>query len=152
MNVDLSANEGEILTTPLMIASDGGHLELVRALLRNKAHVNSVNRYGQSALMIATIQGHIDVVRLLLQNEARINCLDWWLSTPLTRAIARGHNDIAGLLMSEGGIYCTDSDVLNGDDGPWQIVGRFPSRIVVLRPGAENLPRHFPGEGFPFIR
>ena len=53
-------------TTPLMLAAQEGHIEIVRALLRHGASVNRRNRVQMSALMLASQRGHTDVCRALV--------------------------------------------------------------------------------------
>jgi ankyrin repeat domain-containing protein 17 len=57
-------------STPLMEASQEGHLELVRYLLTQGADVNATTTTGDSALTYACENGHTDVAELLLQYRA----------------------------------------------------------------------------------
>jgi hypothetical protein len=59
--------------TPLMAASRGGHVEVVRVLLRHpdaQMIINHRDHEGQTALMVACIWGHGRVVRALLESGA----------------------------------------------------------------------------------
>ena len=52
--------------TPLFVAAQNGHLEVVRALVTELgANVNQVNQ-GSTPLRIATERGHVEVVRALV--------------------------------------------------------------------------------------
>lgn len=57
--------------TPLMFASENGHLDVVKLLLNSGAKVNMENFYGSSALSLATIKRHLDVVDLLKRHGAK---------------------------------------------------------------------------------
>ena len=54
-----------------MIATDNGSVPLVQLLLRSKASVNEVDRYGQTALMLAAGRGNLPTVKLLLAAKAK---------------------------------------------------------------------------------
>lgn len=54
-------------STPLMEASQEGHLELVRFLLEYGANVNAVTQTNDTALTYACENGHTDVAELLIQ-------------------------------------------------------------------------------------
>jgi ankyrin repeat protein len=80
--------------TPLRQASQGGHLEVVKALVKAKAHVNARTNNGDTALMAASEQGRAEVVNFLLQNGAR-DGIDWpdnKENTPLHAAAS--HNQV----------------------------------------------------------
>ena len=63
----------EIGTTPLDWAGRKGHAEVVRALLDNKADVNSKRTDGVTPLLISALSGHAEVVKFLLGNKANVN-------------------------------------------------------------------------------
>ena len=48
--------------TPLQLACQEGHLEVVDVLLENDASVSNTNQYGQNSLDIAVENGHKWVV------------------------------------------------------------------------------------------
>lgn len=60
-------------STPLIAASQKGHLQVVRYLLDNGAYVNGLNLYGETAIYSASRNDHSDVVDLLLLRGARSN-------------------------------------------------------------------------------
>jgi ankyrin repeat protein len=56
--------------TALIMASQDGHVEVVRLLLaRQDVELNQAFARGGTALMLASQNGHLDVVRLLLSRE-----------------------------------------------------------------------------------
>ncbi len=66
--------------SPLQLACQLGHADIVRSLLDAGADVNSVAGDGSTPLISAVFKGHIDVVKMLLDHGAnkayRINGLD----------------------------------------------------------------------------
>ena len=56
--------------TPLFIAYQKGHIDIVKALLRtNGIDVNKANSDGVTSLDIASFQGHTDIVKSLLRTK-----------------------------------------------------------------------------------
>jgi len=51
--------------TPLIIASQNGHLEIVKVLIENGADINAENAYTETALCLAKGDGHNDIVEIL---------------------------------------------------------------------------------------
>ena len=59
------------------MASYGGHLDVVWALLEKGADVNARrNEDGVTPLIAASAQGHVDVVRALLEKGADVDVCD----------------------------------------------------------------------------
>ena len=77
-----------------MLASYGGHVECLRALL-DKADVNRTNKYPwKTALMLASENGHVDCVRALINAGATDDdggAMIW--------ASNNGHNAVLKLLI-----------------------------------------------------
>ena len=59
--------------TPLYIAAQNGHIDVVKLLLDNKTDVNASNHYGVTPLYCAAQNGHTKVVKLFLGNKANAN-------------------------------------------------------------------------------
>jgi hypothetical protein len=57
-------------STPLLLASRSGHVEVVNALLANGANVNTPLKIGWTPLHCTSAMGHIQVVEALLNNGA----------------------------------------------------------------------------------
>ncbi|MGD0188678.1 MAG: ankyrin repeat domain-containing protein [Roseiarcus sp.] len=85
--------------TALMVASEHGDHELVRALLDKGADVNAKTPYGSSALMCASSR---KVVRALLDKGADITTRTEMGDTALTEASRRGLSEVVQVLLENG--------------------------------------------------
>ena len=72
--------------TPLYVAAQGGHAEVVTLLLKNNANVDAVDNEGRTPLYFATQEGHAEVVRILLSNGANVYTNGFLSRTPLDAA------------------------------------------------------------------
>ena len=93
--------------TELIRASDRGHVEIIRELLKTEIRVNHVNRIGWTALLEAIILGdggrrHTEIVRLLVDAGADVNLPDKEGVTPLAHAKCKNYNDIIKILENYG--------------------------------------------------
>eukprot|EP01031_Cornospumella_fuschlensis_P028574 gene28574-34495_t len=96
-------------TTALMRASQEGHADIARVLLRHNVDVNRKNLEGMNALMLASQRGHGDLVELLIQHKASIDEQTGQGSTALMLACKRGHEKCAQVLVSYGAeVYMRD--------------------------------------------
>ena len=80
-----------------------GDVNLVRTIIKNRTHVDSVGSFLKTALHRAATSGQQDVVELLLANGASVNVKDLWpRGTPLHYAAEKGHEEIVELLIAKG--------------------------------------------------
>jgi len=79
-NKDLADEYGY---TPLHLACEQGHVEVVRRLIESGANKDLADKYGETPLHIACIEGHLEVARLLIQSGANNNLADDEGQTPL---------------------------------------------------------------------
>jgi TonB family protein len=86
--------------TALMHAVEGGHDEVVEALLDAGAEVDGRNQDGEAALHRAATRGRTESARLLLQAGADLEARDGEGHTPLYRAIAGRHAEVIELLQA----------------------------------------------------
>ena len=88
-------------STPLRLAAERGHVEVIEFLLAAGADVNAETFEG-TPLHGAAAQGHKAAVELLLAGGADVNVRDRDGWTPLHCAAYYGHRDIAELLLARG--------------------------------------------------
>jgi hypothetical protein len=82
-NVNVTDEKGQ---TPLMLASEQGHLGIVQSLLNADADIQAIDKRGENALLIATGKGHLSVVTFLLNATGNPNVQDENGNTPLILA------------------------------------------------------------------
>ena len=87
--------------TALFVASERGHLEVIRVLLENGADPN-VAWCGEVPLSRSLMLSHLDVARLLLEYGADINARNEFGSTLLHQAATRGDEMVVRLLLERG--------------------------------------------------
>jgi ankyrin repeat protein len=85
-------------STPLMIASEKGDLQMAQLLIQNGADVNAKNIDGYTALMYAAYTGNIQIAELLIKNNADVNARDKDGWTALRYASIQGRDDVVALL------------------------------------------------------
>ena len=96
-DVDISNKFGE---TPLMMASIGGNLDLVKTLvIQNKAQVNHI---GWTPLHYASSTGQLEVAQYLISNGAIIDSMSPSNTTPLMMAVLGGNEVLIKLLLDKG--------------------------------------------------
>ena len=59
--------------SPLYVASENNHFEVVKLLIENHADVNLANNKGATPVWIASQEGNFEVVKLLIENHADVN-------------------------------------------------------------------------------
>jgi len=89
--------------TPLSIACENGHLQVVLELLKNtNIKVNLATNDGRTPLLIACQEGHLEIVRALLKDSrVDVHQTDKNRATPLSVACEHGHKDIVRMLLTE---------------------------------------------------
>ena len=122
--------------TPLMLAAERGHIDILLHLINHGADVNKKDGRGRTALHYASERGDFKVAEALLSKGA-IDEKAWNQCTPLMLAAERGHIDILLYLINRG------ADV-NKKDGRKRTALHYAStrgkmRVIeaLLRKGAE---------------
>lgn len=88
--------------TPLILAANHGHTELVRLLVRSGANLNRSNDDGVGALIAAVMSGHQAAAQILIEQGANLNATDRHGRTALTLAEQNGQSAIAAMLRAAG--------------------------------------------------
>ena len=91
-------SKGIIDSTPLGIAAKKGKLDVVNALLKKGAKVDTLSS-RETPLYIASEEGHTDVVNALLNGGANYNLVTSLDETPLYIASKNGHTDVVRVLL-----------------------------------------------------
>jgi ankyrin repeat protein len=93
---------GESNATPLYLASQGGHINIVKSLLDHGADIDlKVDLWG-TALTVAAERNQKEAVRLLLERGADLNAKDNFGGTVIDAAARSGHEDMVEMLYHAG--------------------------------------------------
>jgi hypothetical protein len=134
---DVNAESGS-RGTPMHAASHGGHVDVVRQLLRHYANVNSRGSSNWTPLHCAAGKGQAKVVQLLLEHGADVNALSKRHNNPLRNAVGFRSLDVVQLLLGHGAdVHVRDMNGLT----PYQVADSFgQSKIaqLLLEHGAEK--------------
>ncbi|EOD17534.1 hypothetical protein EMIHUDRAFT_363743, partial [Emiliania huxleyi CCMP1516] len=87
--------------TPLFIACQLGHVDIIRLLLEAGAAVCQARNNGATPLLMACWQGHLEVAKLLSSYGASRAATPF--GTPEEAANSRGHADLAAWLVASRG-------------------------------------------------
>ncbi|XP_057832193.1 ankyrin repeat-containing protein ITN1 isoform X1 [Cryptomeria japonica] len=94
----------ELGETPLYLAAEQGHLEVLKELLKF-AHPETLtkkNRLGYDVLHIAAKQGHIGIVKEILNLQPGLSkTFDLSNATPLISAAIKGHVEVVNELLAK---------------------------------------------------
>ncbi|KAF6238464.1 hypothetical protein HO173_003431 [Letharia columbiana] len=88
--------------TPLLLAAQWGHEDVVRLLIEKGADIDSKDRRGRTSLSEAAGEGREDMVRLLIEKGADIDSKDHGGQTSLSEAAGERREDMVRLLIEKG--------------------------------------------------
>lgn len=83
-------------STMMHAAASGGHIDVIRGLLKRNASFQDVNGVNLTALQLAAKNGHLNIVHLLYQSGAHID------HVTLQHAAAGGHSNVVNFLLKAG--------------------------------------------------
>merc|ERR1711871_787217 len=90
--------------TPLHIAVEKGHLEIVKVLIASGGSVNKADNVV-NVLFVASWNGHLEIVKVLIASGVLVNNVNNNGWTPLYFASLKGHLEIVKvLLIASGGL------------------------------------------------
>jgi len=95
---------------PLICASAGGNIKLVKHLLTYGADIDQKHgRDGSTALIQACLCNHPQIVRVLLEYNSNANLADKDGTTALAAAVSKNAYEMVQLLIEKGGarVNCT---------------------------------------------
>jgi|AntAceMinimDraft_1070359.scaffolds.fasta_scaffold05690_5 ankyrin repeat protein len=89
--------------TPLQLAAQDGHLEMVKSLLAKGADVNLMgDNHSSTPLGLAAEFGRLSVAKELLDAGAEVNLASTEIDLPLYLAAYEGHETVVKLLLNAG--------------------------------------------------
>ncbi|WP_422929122.1 ankyrin repeat domain-containing protein [Singulisphaera sp. PoT] len=88
--------------THLMVATDVGEIDSVRALLELGADIEGEDDLGDRAMMRAATAGRVDLATLLLDRGADLDKPNWAWVTPLSMAALEGQPGVVELFLRRG--------------------------------------------------
>ncbi|MBA2655193.1 MAG: ankyrin repeat domain-containing protein [Gammaproteobacteria bacterium] len=97
--INAAQNNG---ATPLYIAAQNGHIEVVAALINAGANKDQARNEGATPLFIAAQNGHIEVVAALINAGANKDQAMNSGATPLYIAAQNGHIEVVAALINAG--------------------------------------------------
>lgn len=87
-------------TSPLILAAEGGHSDIVRMLLDHGANPGLCLSDGETAIHRAAANGHAEGLKILLDTGADAKVVDRNGQTPLMRAVSNQHWSVVQVLLA----------------------------------------------------
>ena len=97
--VSPNVKDSEEGQTPLVLATIGGHLDIVETLLKFGARIDATDNFGRTALSWAAIHGEYTITKVLLAAKADLNHQNNEGLTPLMQAIKNSNLEMVQLLL-----------------------------------------------------
>ncbi|XP_067660308.1 ankyrin repeat domain-containing protein 50-like [Haliotis asinina] len=89
--------------TPVMIAGQNGHTEVVHLLVKHGANLYLRDKRGNNVLHLACSEGHLDVVKYIMSLDTmNINRRGYERRTPVMLAGEGGHTEVVEFLVKHG--------------------------------------------------
>lgn len=132
------------LHRPLDIASEEGHVEIVRLMVKHRVDIAGADpRNGQTALHVAAASGRVEVVQVLTKAGCSPDLQDGQGCTPLHACVVKNSRDTVDALATAG----ADINKANAEGNtPLHLASAAPHRLAavgaLLAAGAETTPRN----------
>lgn len=114
--------------TALYLAAQGGHADIVRFLLSNRAEVDKGDENGETPLWIASRNGHLDAVKVLVGSHANLESSSDQM-TPLAIAAFFGRVPVVAYLCHHN----ADTECRSSANNTPLIDAIFNGKIDVIR-------------------
>jgi ankyrin repeat protein len=101
-NPELVSCKGKDDETPLHLAAENGHKDVVELLLANNADVNARSNGDWTPLQNAVVRGNKDVAELLLANGADLKAKKVFGMTLLHMLVMRNNKDMVTFVLAKG--------------------------------------------------
>lgn len=88
--------------TPLLMASFGGHADIVLFLIEKGAKIDQPDSFGATPLHMAVLGGQTEIVELLISKGADVNIKSRNGKIPLQMAFEKDAPDIVGVFLKQG--------------------------------------------------
>ena len=97
--------------TPIIIASELGHIDIVKILVENNAKISWMDAFNRNSVYYAASNGHYDILKVLLETDGGKKMTaeyDRDYFYPLHKAAENGHIGVVKLLMeNKASAICT---------------------------------------------
>jgi len=91
--------------TPLRVASQYGHFEIVKFLIQHNALLDEKDKYAEeTALINACTNNRFEIIKYLVQHNASVNQKNAYGGTALMEATYYGHFKIVKFLVQHGAL------------------------------------------------
>ena len=98
----VGGDKGDEGNTPLHVAAEMGHEDIVRSLLQSGADRNGRGEKNRTPLHLAARRGHLAVAEALMDAGASVNSRDAYGETVLASAVRHGHADVVRAIVRHG--------------------------------------------------
>lgn len=100
LNNDTINRQNKAEKTPLILAVENGHKEIVQLLLQHNAQTEVKDSYGMTALMHAAHNGELEITSDLIRHNAYVNAQDNEDWSPLMFSVLKNHISVCKLLIT----------------------------------------------------